>query len=947
MVMPGSGIPRFHGVGGHSTTPASQGISASIAPQPGSRVYPSGTRAGAPVGGSNSLGSRASTSSFGGPSGLRIDTASAQAEAPTTIFSPTVTQSYERKQSSIGAPSATVRPGGAIGGNYGLEIPRAIQARPRSGHRVKIVATTGSTEPGAPQQQQQQQQQRQQQQQQQQQQQPQQWLYSPQATASHHQPFGQVIQSVSLPSTTAAAQQPQQQPQQQEVHIPAGEGQGGQGSAYSSESTINYAQRPSGTGLRSPTPSSSRNGAELCALSAFAPDNGRTIRTEEPQLQAFPYGHSSNQGLRDTMEDEFIALSLQPVKSALLCSLPPSTDPQSVPFQTISVFAIVDGHGGRAAAQFIRTHLFNCIKYELEHPRPAPPPLPTGNQPNNVSVLQSNATFISPTFSSIPNDRSNPKVYNSSAPINVDSCLRNAFLRLDEAYASFVVNDVYVRSNRRSLAATLEASGRARRIQDEAKAPNFMNVSPSMHFSPLTSGAPGDEMPDTLAGAVLSLAMIHHETGKLYVVHLGDTRCILASRNKPIEDKSSAFVPFMRASSLNSTRKPTEPKKDGPIQWKDIENCTFIADQVTKDHKATNPFESSRVRRVGGKIIMGRVDASLAVTRAIGDLSFKKITVSDVDVQKARDPSLRDFRLPFIYYIHSAVTADPDICSFDLNHDDAFLILGCDGIWDVVSSQRAVELVAEALREDLQQRTQFGETNLPLMPPTGALQAASERVVQAALAGGSTDNVSCLVVWLGSVLDFSRIANAAVPPASQPSLRKPSLQVGLSSSLRPGLTSPGGLQSLSLGVGPLRRPSECGSPRSSQLGVTSPMPMPGGRRRSNGGGESVGATQSGIPSTDTPSHGSLSRTRRGSEDPAPVQADSNPQTKLGQPPRAQSGQASSSTLRNRNIGSTNSTTTTPAAAATATTRKMSAGRSSIARVGAQVTLGATGRRFHR
>lgn len=45
----------------------------------------------------------------------------------------------------------------------------------------------------------------------------------------------------------------------------------------------------------------------------------------------------------------------------------------------------------------------------------------------------------------------------------------------------------------------------------------------------------------------------------------------------------------------------------------------------TKDHSSSDLQEQSRVKQAGGSIVFGRVYGNLAVTRALGDLSFKRM----------------------------------------------------------------------------------------------------------------------------------------------------------------------------------------------------------------------------------------------------------------------------------------------------------------------------------
>lgn len=63
----------------------------------------------------------------------------------------------------------------------------------------------------------------------------------------------------------------------------------------------------------------------------------------------------------------------------------------------------------------------------------------------------------------------------------------------------------------------------------------------------------------------------------------------------------------------------------------------------------------------------GRINGSLNLSRAIGDLEFKL----------ARDCNLED----------QAVSPAPDIKELSMENGYEFLVLACDGIWDVMSNQ--------------------------------------------------------------------------------------------------------------------------------------------------------------------------------------------------------------------------------------------------------------------
>ncbi|PWA71939.1 hypothetical protein CTI12_AA267670 [Artemisia annua] len=98
-----------------------------------------------------------------------------------------------------------------------------------------------------------------------------------------------------------------------------------------------------------------------------------------------------------------------------------------------------------------------------------------------------------------------------------------------------------------------------------------------------------------------------------------------------------------------------------------------VAMQMSQDHRPIYLEEKARVEALGGFIDdLGYLNGELAVTRALGDWYMKSPT--------------------------GPLTAEPDVTQTVLTEDDEFLIIGCDGIWDVMSNQEAVGIVRRQLR---------------------------------------------------------------------------------------------------------------------------------------------------------------------------------------------------------------------------------------------------------
>ncbi|KAF8048752.1 hypothetical protein N665_2416s0004 [Sinapis alba] len=95
---------------------------------------------------------------------------------------------------------------------------------------------------------------------------------------------------------------------------------------------------------------------------------------------------------------------------------------------------------------------------------------------------------------------------------------------------------------------------------------------------------------------------------------------------------------------------------------------------LTREHKAIYPQERSRIQKSGGVVSSnGRLQGRLEVSRAFGDRQFKKF----------------------------GVIATPDIHAFELTERENFMILGCDGLWEVFGPSDAVGFVQKLLKEGL------------------------------------------------------------------------------------------------------------------------------------------------------------------------------------------------------------------------------------------------------
>ena len=96
--------------------------------------------------------------------------------------------------------------------------------------------------------------------------------------------------------------------------------------------------------------------------------------------------------------------------------------------------------------------------------------------------------------------------------------------------------------------------------------------------------------------------------------------------------------------------------------------------ELSKDHKPNCTAERLRIEKLGDVIYDGYLNGQLSLARALGDWHIKGSKVSK-----------------------SPLSSKPELEEILLSEEDEFLIIGCDGLWDVISNQCAVTMVRKEL----------------------------------------------------------------------------------------------------------------------------------------------------------------------------------------------------------------------------------------------------------
>jgi len=219
---------------------------------------------------------------------------------------------------------------------------------------------------------------------------------------------------------------------------------------------------------------------------------------------------------------------------------------------------------------------------------------------------------------------------------------------------------------------------------------------------------------------------------KILVANIGDSRCILVKKrttaNNQDGGEESNEMSQIEVIPMSEDHKPDLPDERARIESAGLEVHT---DQIPpKEDDENGQYEMiSKVKKSDREM--------LGVARAFGDYDYK----SNEDLSSSRQ----------------AVVCTPDIVVRDrVDSDDMFLILACDGVWDVMSNNEVGLFVTRGINAAtaaLAKEDQPAEADVLASVGDGLLAECLEK--------GSTDNMSVLIVALpASGLSF--FGNASV-----------------------------------------------------------------------------------------------------------------------------------------------------------------------------------------
>eukprot|EP01061_Rhynchopus_euleeides_P031342 TRINITY_DN51905_c0_g1_i1.p1 TRINITY_DN51905_c0_g1~~TRINITY_DN51905_c0_g1_i1.p1 ORF type:complete len:421 (+),score=153.04 TRINITY_DN51905_c0_g1_i1:227-1489(+) len=202
---------------------------------------------------------------------------------------------------------------------------------------------------------------------------------------------------------------------------------------------------------------------------------------------------------------------------------------------------------------------------------------------------------------------------------------------------------------------------------------------------------------NAVAGGSTGVTVLMTPEGGIYCANVGDSRCVVCEGGKAVD--------------------------------------------LSIDHKPTLPAEHDRILRAGGFVANGRVMGSLAMSRALGDFAFK--TGGNGNNGSAGCSPADEM-----------VTAVPEVMVSRMKQDTEFMILACDGIWDCMSSQQAVDFVRLRLAES------------PDMPLSSISAELFKSILSPRPFGLGCDNMSILILVFKSPPQVSTQMPSSQPASS-------------------------------------------------------------------------------------------------------------------------------------------------------------------------------------
>ena len=203
---------------------------------------------------------------------------------------------------------------------------------------------------------------------------------------------------------------------------------------------------------------------------------------------------------------------------------------------------------------------------------------------------------------------------------------------------------------------------------------------------------------------------------KIYIANLGDSRAIMSvnggAKVKQLTNDHKPNNPKEFERAIKNGSKIYVDDNDEPVR--DISKLKLIKDK--SDFEKYKKKENSKE-----EIIFREYPSDLGVMRTIGDIKAKKKEYGAIP---------------------GTIINKPDIFIFDINSNDDFIVLGCDGIFDDLSNQEVSNAAWLIFKNESK------EKNYDIHVLT---QDACDIIMKYGLEKQTSDNLSCIVIGLEGI----------------------------------------------------------------------------------------------------------------------------------------------------------------------------------------------------
>ncbi|CAK4629342.1 unnamed protein product [Aphanomyces euteiches] len=216
------------------------------------------------------------------------------------------------------------------------------------------------------------------------------------------------------------------------------------------------------------------------------------------------------------------------------------------------------------------------------------------------------------------------------------------------------------------------------------------------------------KLPRATTGTTASVVVVRGR--KLLTANIGDSRAVISINGQALD------IISVQNPGRTDERARIEKAGGWVLEEKEL--------HMNKLHgmDLNDPMIEQKANRVVRWIQIFRVNGELAVSRAIGDVDYKRPN----DCTSWLYPEDHDRSA----FTGSLVIPDPEFEEFEITPEIEFFVLACDGLWDTITSQEAVNHVREKLLLNW------------------SMQDISYSLADLAIRSGSLDNVSVVVALL-------------------------------------------------------------------------------------------------------------------------------------------------------------------------------------------------------